>query len=306
MANLGKIVYLTNAQFQTLVTDGSITVGGVTVTYSANDMYVTPSGEVVDVQVNGSSIVASGVANIPAAAISTLGVVQLDSGKGITVDVNTPGKLAIVAGSDYEIKNGNQSYRPIVPTNQHKSVFYGLAKASGNSDQASSSNAVGVYTDDAKLKIQQMFGLWTPKCYVKYTQEEDANATDTISFDQANVPIEIFEELVIVIYQSDANSGQTIASNDWSYINVRDSVNSAYLTGNNVGYFKASKPSIIKFKRYPGCIIGEATSGGAFCGTYAWVRSSDYFDNVTFIQMACSNGTVKAGTTIEAYIHRFI
>ena len=43
MANLGKVVYLTDAQYQTLVTNGSITVGGVTVTYSENDLYVTPA-----------------------------------------------------------------------------------------------------------------------------------------------------------------------------------------------------------------------------------------------------------------------
>ena len=42
MAKLGTVVYLSEAQYQTLLTNGTITVGGVTVTYSANDIYVTP------------------------------------------------------------------------------------------------------------------------------------------------------------------------------------------------------------------------------------------------------------------------
>lgn len=43
MANLGKVVYLTDAQAQTLFAQGTITVGGVTVNYSENDIYVTPA-----------------------------------------------------------------------------------------------------------------------------------------------------------------------------------------------------------------------------------------------------------------------
>lgn len=43
MANLGKVVYLTDAQYSTLVANGTITVGQTTVTYSDNDLYVTPA-----------------------------------------------------------------------------------------------------------------------------------------------------------------------------------------------------------------------------------------------------------------------
>lgn len=45
MANLGKIMYLTQAQYNTLQTTGTITVDGVTYTYSDNDLYLVPSGE---------------------------------------------------------------------------------------------------------------------------------------------------------------------------------------------------------------------------------------------------------------------
>lgn len=45
MANLGKIMYLTQAQYNTLVNTGTLTVDGVTYTYSVNDLYLVPSGE---------------------------------------------------------------------------------------------------------------------------------------------------------------------------------------------------------------------------------------------------------------------
>ena len=51
MANLGKVVYLTQAQYETLISAGTITVGGVTVTYSQNDLYVTPASPAAEVSV---------------------------------------------------------------------------------------------------------------------------------------------------------------------------------------------------------------------------------------------------------------
>lgn len=42
MANLSQVVYLTKAQYNTLVTQGSITVGGVTYTYDQNSLYLVP------------------------------------------------------------------------------------------------------------------------------------------------------------------------------------------------------------------------------------------------------------------------
>ena len=42
MANLKNVVYLTQAQYNTLVTQGSITVGGVTYTYDQDNLYLVP------------------------------------------------------------------------------------------------------------------------------------------------------------------------------------------------------------------------------------------------------------------------
>lgn len=40
-------------------------------------------------------------------------------------------------------------------------MFYGLAKAAGDTTQSASSNTVGAYTDDAKTAIRAMLGIDT-------------------------------------------------------------------------------------------------------------------------------------------------
>ena len=45
MANLGKVMYLTQAQYNSLRANGTLIVDGVTYTYSENDLYLVPSGE---------------------------------------------------------------------------------------------------------------------------------------------------------------------------------------------------------------------------------------------------------------------
>lgn len=134
--------------------------GNTSVTYRADTKaYVdnaAPEVPVQDVQVNGQSVVQNGVANVPVASNSTPGVVRGRSDRGITI-VNDWAQLA--TPSDNEIKTGDAGYKSIVPSNQHKSTFYGLAKAAGDTTQSSSSNAVGAYTDAAKQKIRAMLGI---------------------------------------------------------------------------------------------------------------------------------------------------
>lgn len=116
---------------------------------------VIPNIPVTDVQVNGSTILNNGVANIPKAGDSTLGVVK---GRYYGVRINADGDMYISTASESEIKAGSSNYLPIVPSNQHKSAFYALAKLAG-ADMTSSSNAVGTYTDAAKQGIQKLFGF---------------------------------------------------------------------------------------------------------------------------------------------------
>jgi len=113
------------------------------------------TGNVDDVQINGTSIVEDGVANVPYATKKVAGVSKVDSEYGLR---NVNGLLSIAGASDYAIRYAIDGYRPITPPSQHKSVFYGLAKASGDTTQSQSSNAVGTYTEDAKSAISEMLG----------------------------------------------------------------------------------------------------------------------------------------------------
>lgn len=54
MANLNKIVYLSEEQKNTLFSEGTITVGGQTVTYNENDVYMTPLAPLSTVAYTGS------------------------------------------------------------------------------------------------------------------------------------------------------------------------------------------------------------------------------------------------------------
>lgn len=158
MPNSKQIVYLSQAQYAELIANGTITVDGVTVTYNENDIYVTPQAEpVTDVRVNGTSIASNGVANVPVANDSTLGVMKVSDYNGVTVRTSD-NQLLISRATALDIKNSNQAYKPITPTTQNAAVFYGLAKAAGH-DEKNSTETVGTYTPEAKGAIQSMLGV---------------------------------------------------------------------------------------------------------------------------------------------------
>lgn len=116
-----------------------------------------PEVPVQDVQVNGASVLQNGIANVPIADGSTLGVVKVSSGKGI--EINTANQLQLVGADDGAIKAAADSRKPITPLFQHSSTFYGLAKAAGDITQVASNNAIGTYTDEAKTAIHTMLGI---------------------------------------------------------------------------------------------------------------------------------------------------
>ena len=114
------------------------------------------SGNIEDIQINETSIVDNGTATIPLANTSTYGVVKL--GSGLTIN-QTSGAITTDPASVSTIKAATANYAPIAPNQQHVSVFYGLAKAAGDSTQSASSNSVGNYTSDAKSAIQSMLAV---------------------------------------------------------------------------------------------------------------------------------------------------
>ena len=113
---------------------------------------------VKDVQINGGSIVADNVVNIPIANGNTIGVLKTSNVLGTSTNSN--GQLYLWKSDSQQIKSGTDQYRPIVASNQHESAFYGLVKAAGDTTQSQSSNAVGEYTEEAKIAIQKMLGIY--------------------------------------------------------------------------------------------------------------------------------------------------
>lgn len=139
---------------------------------------------VEDVQVNNTSIVTDGVANIPIASSTETGVIKIGSGDlGIAMSGDTP---FLIGASSNHIKSASPARRPIFANMQHESTFYGLAKASGDTTQAQSNNAVGTYTDDAKSAIQTMLGVPSADDVVTDVQ---VNGTSIVTNGTANVPI---------------------------------------------------------------------------------------------------------------------
>jgi hypothetical protein len=116
--------------------------------------WTTPDpGGVQDVQVNGTSVVTDGVANVPKASQYVDGVVMVDQDYGIGLSY---GKLSINAATSAEVKAGTASRKPIVAARQHESAFYGLAKAAGADMKDISGATVGVYPEAQKSAISQM------------------------------------------------------------------------------------------------------------------------------------------------------
>ena len=97
------------------------------------------------------------IKNTDIATNSKVGVVRTQSTYGL--NLNNAGIVYVYGATNANIKTGTDTYRPIVPSTQDASVFYGLAKASGDTTQSTSSNAVGTYTNEAKASIKNMLGV---------------------------------------------------------------------------------------------------------------------------------------------------
>lgn len=153
------------------------------------------AGKVGDVQVNGTSIVENGIANIPIASTTNLGVVK-DTNAGVTI--LSDGSLRTIVAGESSIKSGNVNYNVIVPKTQHQATFYGLAKAAGDTTQGLSENLVGNYTDEAKIAIQKMLGIyeapWELIQEETFTNEEEAD--HIITFDLNNNPFQLTDVIM--------------------------------------------------------------------------------------------------------------
>ena len=132
-----------------------------------------PDVPVEDVQINGTSIVNDGVANVPIATTNEFGVMKYGAG----FKLNSSNQLTIDGAGSNSSKTGTSTNYPVIPAYQHYSTFYGLTKAAGV-DMSNSSNPVGAYTPQAKTAIQDMLDVHS-KEYVDDLPSEIVKISDT-------------------------------------------------------------------------------------------------------------------------------
>lgn len=211
-----------------------------------------PDAPVGDVQINGTSILQDDIANIPIASTSTLGAVTCAQDYGITILSN--GRLQTTSPSDAQLKSGSSNYRVITPTNQHKSVFYGLAKASGDTTQSESDNAVGTYTDEAKASIQSMLGVPSEDEVVTDVQ---IDGTSIVSNGVAEIPIASASQLGLV--RANANYGTALNASGMMQIAT---ANSTQIKNGDYSVYGNYKPVPIT-RQHESVFYGLAKAAGS-------------------------------------------
>lgn len=255
---------------------------------------------VQDVQVNGTSILdAQGVANVPIAAPNVVGVVGYAVAYGI--GKNSQNQLRIEKAPSLNIKNGVNNYYPIVPSMQHESTFYGLAKAAGV-DMASSSNPVGTYTDAAKASILSMLGVRKYATLIAdYTTTEDLSEV-IVDTDINGNPFKLDTCLVYVVFPA-AYSNDYISADFYGH-KFDGLGNKDALSMPTMRLLSNVKTTMVYFGRMIDGIpllLGKATDGG---NTQAaqWSTTMvmwQYFAGIRIKQYSATTQIIPAGTTIK-------
>ncbi len=294
--------------------------GDVEVQYRADTALFIQKTEVSgvsDVQVNGTSVVTGGVANVPMADASNYGVVKIKNSNGVMVHPDNC--IGISRASNNDIKSGNAGYNPIVPTTQHRAVFYGLATASGDTTQSSSSNAVGVYTPEALKSIRKMLGLeqdW--ELIADVTTTEDL-AEVSVSTDLNGQPFELSEMSTRVSLPptttgtKDFVKGSTIYKTKAGVLITTGSLPSlSYASATSVAYFQYDHKIIdyfINMYARSGSSYNNTQNAQNCCFPDMGTNQSSAvasLNGITLKQYNATSTLIPSGTRIQIYGRRII
>ena len=222
-------IQLTPAQLQSLL-------GNNTIWSDAN-------GDVeVEYRADTEKFVEKSIANLPIATKTKLGVIKVPGNTGLYV-VESSGVIATDKASLTGIKAGTSAYNPVVPELQHASAFYGLAKVAGV-DMANSSNPVGQFTDEAKIAIKEMLGIYDApfRLINEITVQEDCSYVN-IDTDSYGLPFDLHEIVVKIITKQTNGTGNgsivinSIAANsDSPYLSLYNSFRD---NGDHIAYAHA-------------------------------------------------------------------
>ena len=174
--------------------------GAISLIYPADTKtYVDDHTPVQDVQIDGTSILNNGVANVPIASSSGLGVAKISTAYGI--GILAEGILKAEQATSAQVKAGTQGYKPIVPERQHESIFYGLAKAAGADMASVTGVTVGTYPEAQKIAIQKMLGIYQAP-WELIREDTVTNATEAdinITVDGNGQAFELTDVIIVLI-----------------------------------------------------------------------------------------------------------
>ena len=190
---VNKVVYGNETLID--LSDDTVTSSSLLSGYTAHDRSgasITGTAA-TDIQIAGTSIISNGVANIPYATTTSPGVV-MTSGQ---IQLGNDHKLWINNASDNGIKEGTSTTSYLTPSRQEKAVFYGLTKAAGV-DMASSNNAIGTYTDAAKIAIQKMIGVYPQWELIRTLTTEQDLTQVTINTDDYGNAFKLSKMMIII------------------------------------------------------------------------------------------------------------
>ena len=246
-----------------------------------------------DVQIDGTSILNNGVANVPIASGNIAGVVKA-SGYGIYMNGQT---LRIETPSNDQIKAGSVNYKPLSPQVQDKAVFYGLAKVAGDTTQSQSNNAVGTYTDEAKIAIQKMLGLYKgPYRLIKAIEITEETGKFGVLTDENGDPFSLTD--LIVYFENVVATGK---SNGSIIINAESiGTNAPCLTISNV-YNTTEQYMVAKLSVDGGRLVGHASASSL----------GNYYAPYYIMQNKNASGIIECGLIESFYIgslnaHKFV
>ena len=272
------------------------------------------SGYLTDVTVNGTSVVTDGVAEIPIASRLNLGVIKVDSNavnSGLYVNDGN-GFLETFCAPKFLIKNGDNTHMPIVPSNQHESTFYGLAKASGDTTQSESSNAVGNYTEEAKRAIRELLGLprYTEAELIADVTTSEELASLTINTDVNGLPFEIRKAKIVVELKASTTGNAdyfTATANCLTVLNEESSFSFATLkmesVNNSVMMYEFDAGEGVSTNRgYVRREIGLSTSA---IGVMLYVLRLKYLKAFTFKRYGSTTSLIPIGTRIRIFGIRY-
>lgn len=206
---------------------------------------------ITDVKINNTSVVTSGIANIPILTDDGVyGVTTTNWANGISLDTNNA--LVLVRAGESDAKNGSTAYKACVPYWQHLYTFYGLAKAAGDTTQSQSSNAAGIYTNEAKIAIQKMLGIYEAP-WELIREDTVTNSTSQeliISVDDSGNSFQLTDAVVIAIIPTQ-NTDFTMSDYCRVYFRKGETnIRNGFLVNNQSKTFSANSSIYVGFATF--------------------------------------------------------